>query len=147
MIKWDDLLVDGKYISPSTLADRCYLGLFKSSTLDSGEWELGAVGMKDHYIVFDLEVKVDKQFNPPREYRSIGIASKNPDDVIKQIHYNTSYVGYQKDPYDVSYSIAAGDDPKPKGNAPKWMILVIAISCALILLLSVSIICKKCKKK
>ena len=57
--------------------------MFRGDTLQPGEWELGAIAMQDYYIVYDLEVKVDHQFTPPQEYRSVGIALKNPDDIIK----------------------------------------------------------------
>ena len=93
-IKSDYLLMDGKYFAYQNKEDKCYFGMFRGDTLKDGEWELGSIAMQDYYIVFDLEVKIDDQFSPPLPYRSVGIGKKNPYDIIKQIHYNTSYAGY-----------------------------------------------------
>lgn len=57
-VKWDDILVDGSYYNPkSNKEKRCYVGIFKTSTLPVGVWELGALAMKDYYIVYDMTLR------------------------------------------------------------------------------------------
>ena len=46
----------------------------------------------------------------------------------------------------MSYSIAPSVNPKPKGDAPNWMVLVISVSCVFILLVTLGIIYYKCRK-
>ena len=53
--------------------------------------------------MYDLQEKNDTDTNT--WYRSVGIGLRNPDDLIRDHHYNTSYVGFKQDQMDVSYSI------------------------------------------
>ena len=146
-IEWKNLIFNGTYFSPNRIGERCYLGMFRGDTLLPGEWIIGANAMQDYYFVYDLAKKMDTQYTPPREYRSIGIARKNPIDVIRQIHYNTTYSGYKSDPNDVSYSIAPTN---PSNDDDQWLkehlVLVISVSAVFLLLIVLTFFYSKNKK-
>ena len=93
--------------------------------------------MQDYYFVYDLELKYDNQFSPPRQYRSLGIGRKNYRDIIKQTHYNTTFPGYRADPFDVSYFIGPEPPKKDETWFQKHIVLIISISVLLILLIAV----------
>ena len=65
-----------------------------------------------------------------KKFRSIGIGEKNPDDIIRQVHYNTSYVGYKANPLDISYSLIPNitPDDKPQSWFQKHIMLVVTVS-------------------
>ena len=49
--------------------------------------------MQNYYFVYDLQEKEDQETNTT--YRSIGIGLKNPEDLIRDQHYNTRYIGFK----------------------------------------------------
>ena len=146
-VEWNDILVDGSYYQPKSDSEkRCYVGIFKTDTLPVGIWELGALAMKDYYIVYDMTLRPYTVSEHTFYARSIGIGLKNPEDIIRQVNYNSSYPGYRSNPLDVSYSIAPNDHPNHGKDNHKFVILVIILSSLFILVALVAIV-KKCRSK
>ena len=111
-IPWEDLYVDGNYINPFAVENRCYIQILYDEKLKRGTWELGAVAMKNYYFVYDLTSRQDNSTSPATSYRTLGIGLKNSDDVIRQQAYNISDPLFRENKNDVSYSIFK-DPPKP----------------------------------
>ena len=90
--------------------------------------------MLDYYVVFDMTLRNDSSNS---QFRSVGFGRINPDDIIKQEHYNTSSSLYRENPLDVSYSLFP--TPKPQDNKSfKTIILLVSAVFATMFIVGVA---------